>query len=362
MFQRFIILTTAMLFALGCSLTTEVARTATPLPTQTPMATPLPQPSATATSAPVVTPTTSAPATPIPVANRPCTTRTDWPIYTVLAGDTLSDIAARSGSTVNELSTGNCLTNANNIFTGQQIRVPRIPATATPKPTNTPTPVPTSMDNTPRILSFRVATETNPSHLEWYTWNAGWAELSVSGPRGAYIGYGNLPANSTFVLPDLGMEFAPDATFTLRLKDMAGQDVIGPNGQLVTAQLVVRIGDAPLGCPALNSSGTGEIQVSPVIGMEGRCSYVNMQQTIWVTWDGITGIDWAEFYFLPTAGSACGTPGNPNVIGTDQNPADGTMITWYVGSGPCAGVLYAFGYGGNTMIESRQHALVVYNK
>ncbi len=360
--QRFVILMAAAFMLLGCSLTSEVTRTATPAPTQIPLPTALPLPSVTPTSAPTLTPTTSAPATPIPVANRPCTTRTDWPVYVVVAGDTLADIARRSNSTVTELATANCLANANNIFAGQQLRVPRIPATATPKPTSTPQPVPTSMDNDPRILSFRLATEVNPRRLEWYTWNAGSAVLSVSGPRGAYIGYGTQPANGTFVLPDLGMDFAPYATFTLTIKDLAGRDVFGPNGLPIMARVDVEIGPAPLDCPTLTDTGSGEIQVSPVLGMVERCSYIRPNQTIWLTWQGAPGLTSAEYYFLPRAGSTCGTPGNPNVIGVDNNIADGNMITWYVGAGPCTGVLYAFGYTGDTMVESRQHALVIYNR
>lgn len=361
MFQRFVILIVAMFFLLGCSLTTQAARTpSTPLPTQTALPTQTPlataQLAATATPAPTATTMVNTVNTPIPVANRPCATRTDWPVYYVVSGDTLADIAQRSASTVNDLATANCLANANNIFVGQQLRVPRIPATATPYP------VPTSMDNTPRILSFIVASEIAPRHFEWTTWNAGWTELSVSGPRGAYIGYGKQPANGTFTMPDLGMDFAPYATFTLRIKDFAGRDVIGPDGLPVAAQINVEVGREPLGCPAVTDGGNGDILVSPVIGVVGRCTYVADQRTLWISWEGIGGIQSAEFYFLPTAGSACGTPGNPNVIGTDRDPSDGVSITWYIGDGPCAGLLYAFAYGDIGSFESRQQALVVYSK
>jgi hypothetical protein len=218
------------------------------------------------------------------------------------------------------------------------------------------------MDNTPRILSFELVSGSIPPRLEWYTSNVGWVTLSVSGPRGAYIGYGNMPAISSFILPDLGMDFAPYATFTLTIKDVWGQDVYGPNGLLVTARVDVEIGDAPLDCPTLTNTGTGDIWVSPVAGLIERCSMINPNQTIWVTWENVSGLTSAEYYFMPVEGSACGVPGNANVIGVDQNIADGNMITWYVGQGPCAGVLYAFGYTGETMVESRQHALVVYSQ
>ncbi len=70
-----------------------------------------------------------------------CSPRTDWPIYSVLSGDTLGSIAQRSNSTADALAAANCLSNANNIHTGQQLRVPQQPAPPTipnvPAPTTT---------------------------------------------------------------------------------------------------------------------------------------------------------------------------------------------------------------------------------
>lgn len=343
-----------MLALLGCSLTTEVTRPSLPTPTQSSILTATAQLTATPTQFSTATPTARPTNTPSSVAN--CTPRTDWAIYVVVSGDTLSTIAQRAGSSVANLTTANCLTNADSIYVGQQLRVPRLPAAPTP------TPAPTSMDTTPRILGFYLVTETTPRHLEWYTSNTGWVTLSVSGPRGAYIGYGRLPANGTFDALDLGMDFAPYATFTLTIKDRWGQDVYGPNGLPVTAQVDVEIGDAPLDCPTVTNAGAGDIWVSPVAGLQDRCSTITPNQTIWVTWENVSGLTSAEYYFLPTVQSNCGTPGQPNVIGTDRNMADGNMITWYIGPGPCAGILYAFGYTDSTMVESRQHALVVYSR
>ena len=66
-----------------------------------------------------------------------CFIRTDWPIYVVQAGDTLLRIAQRIGSTVTELAYANCIPNANIVYVGQQLRVPRLPV-ATPAPTQIP--------------------------------------------------------------------------------------------------------------------------------------------------------------------------------------------------------------------------------
>jgi hypothetical protein len=45
----------------------------------------------------------------------------------VVSGDTLGTLAQRTGSTIAQLSTANCLSNANQIAVGQQLRVPRQP-------------------------------------------------------------------------------------------------------------------------------------------------------------------------------------------------------------------------------------------
>ncbi len=64
-----------------------------------------------------------------------CYIRTDWPTYRVQPGDTLFKVAQRTSSSVTELATANCLVNANTIFVGQILYVPRLPA---PLPTAFP--------------------------------------------------------------------------------------------------------------------------------------------------------------------------------------------------------------------------------
>lgn len=78
------------------------------------------------------------PATVIPTA---CFPRTDWQYtYVVRSGDTLFSIATRFGLSLAQLQTGNCISNANQIFVGQVLRVPSPPPpTVPPPPTLTPT-------------------------------------------------------------------------------------------------------------------------------------------------------------------------------------------------------------------------------
>lgn len=87
----------------------------------------------------------TAAATPmLPTVPPTCTVRTDWPTYRVGAGETLSQIAARTGSSVQQLAQANCISDANLIRQGQLLRVPRLPAVAAP--TQTPPATFTSTD------------------------------------------------------------------------------------------------------------------------------------------------------------------------------------------------------------------------
>ena len=54
-----------------------------------------------------------------------CSPRSDWPVYVVIGGDTLSDIALRFNSTVVELTAANCLENPRLIIVQQRLFVPR---------------------------------------------------------------------------------------------------------------------------------------------------------------------------------------------------------------------------------------------
>lgn len=65
------------------------------------------------------------------VAGNTCTPPTGWVAYTVKAGDTLSTIAATYSIPVEQLTSSNCLTNADVISVGQVIYVP---AAANPTP------------------------------------------------------------------------------------------------------------------------------------------------------------------------------------------------------------------------------------
>ena len=67
-----------------------------------------------------------------PTPGQACVPRSDWPTTVVLPGDTLSGIAQRAGTTVDDLVAANCLASADAIVAGQSLRVPVAPSNPTP--------------------------------------------------------------------------------------------------------------------------------------------------------------------------------------------------------------------------------------
>jgi len=118
-------------WALGLALAGLMAATvACNLSREQPTLTPAP-PTATFTGAtqdpnfiPSVTPIGAATQTPLPGTPTVCAVPPDWFPYIVQAGDTLTDIAARTSSTVQELVVRNCLASPDAIFVGQTLFVP----------------------------------------------------------------------------------------------------------------------------------------------------------------------------------------------------------------------------------------------
>jgi LysM repeat protein len=120
----------------------EPAATPTPAPTQpgsesqmtsaaTPLTMPTREPTAPATT--TLTPLPSQTPTPTATVEPPTATPTPEPVveHTVVAGETLSIIAARYGVTIEDLVAANGLADPNQLEVGQVLRIPQ-PATPTP--------------------------------------------------------------------------------------------------------------------------------------------------------------------------------------------------------------------------------------
>ncbi|MEP6985020.1 MAG: LysM domain-containing protein [Chloroflexota bacterium] len=134
---KFVLLTLLMLASAGCNLAVNIVDN--PLPSASPTRSQpiLEVPTNRALTATPPPPTVTV-VQPTPLPN--CTPRADWLVYRVAVGDTLGQIAVRSGTSAASLIQANCLTNANLISVGQTLRVPRqpTPPTAIP-PTVEPT-------------------------------------------------------------------------------------------------------------------------------------------------------------------------------------------------------------------------------
>lgn len=133
-------LSVLLLASLACSLTGSDTASNPPVLVVTATSQIVAQPSATPTTQPSLSPTTTNTnnnGTGGNSAPPACVVRSDWGVYTVVAGDTLSSIAQRSNTTTAILLQANCLANANVIRVGQVIRVPSTPLPPTQEPANT---------------------------------------------------------------------------------------------------------------------------------------------------------------------------------------------------------------------------------
>jgi LysM repeat protein len=143
---KLLLLALLVILPTACSLTNDDDRDNRDVPTAVPTNFVVP----TQTTAPTPTPTTAPQATQAPqptaVSNLPCQIPSGWVPYRVVAGDTLNAIARRSGTTADQLTRGNCLTNPNDIKVGSIIYVPQVVIVPTW------TPVPSQCTLTPRLF------------------------------------------------------------------------------------------------------------------------------------------------------------------------------------------------------------------
>lgn len=279
-----------------------------------------------------------------------CNPRLDWFFYSVIAGDTLGNIANQVNSTITDLTIANCLANPNNLMVGQQIRVPRLPVTPV---------IPTPFDRTPRIIYF-VRTSSYPPMLEWRTENAGKVLIYVSDSTGENRLLGTYEPNSSIFAPVT----SGVATIRLTMRDVNGKDVIGPNGLPVYA-IAQTSGGNPQGdpeCPQSTTGGIGTIEIDPLDANWSSCYFIKGgNQVVTLSWANMpTNIFSIDYWFMPTSGGCDGAiHGNPNVVTSDSNAIDSVNATWTVGYSSCAGLLYAYGYGEGKSIESIQRPIII---
>lgn len=116
--------------------------------TPSPTASGTPEPTRQPTRAAAFTPEATAEARAVEATPAVCaaTLPDGWIAYTVQSGETLSDLAARTGSSTQALADANCLADSRRIIAGQMLYLPRQPAS---RPTLTATPQPARLAATP---------------------------------------------------------------------------------------------------------------------------------------------------------------------------------------------------------------------
>ncbi len=123
--RTLLLLLGGVFFALACNLSrTPATPTAGPIQ-PTPFATSI-SPTLFASITPLVPGGGNNPPPP-PNSGTPCAMPGNWVQYTVEDGDTLSALADATSVTVQDIVNGNCLSNADTLFSGQVIYLPRSP-------------------------------------------------------------------------------------------------------------------------------------------------------------------------------------------------------------------------------------------
>jgi LysM repeat protein len=293
-----------------------------------------------------------------------CTLRTDWQVvYSVVAGDTLGSIARRSASTVNALATGNCLSNPNQLEVGQTLRLPQVPTGVLPDV------APTVNDRDPRYDIYQCP-YSNLSNFD-----IGSNIVAITPVQGFNNGCYTLKAGQTVTLRwDSAPVGTTEVQFYTRIIDSMGRNVIGvdnnpADGFSVQVTVDPNWGSAAISAWGVNATlpggvvesdpigfwvnaGTGcdlegpgtisanAVTVSPNAGTDGGCYVVRANETVTVRWNNApAGLTRVEFYrrspFMTRS----------DVIGVDENPADGFSVEWVAYANMPASYLFAFGYG-----------------
>gem|GEM_PF-798225 len=337
MTRLLILLSVLMLAAMACSLTSgdaPAARPATrtpfasaPVITNPPVTTNTPAPQPTATTRPASS------GNPAPVAN--CTPRTDWPVYTVQAGDTVGTIAQRTGTTAAQLATANCLSNPNLIAVGQQMRVPRQPS---------PVVVPTTSTNPgPVVIGSQAGSGVQTDGYNY--WVPTGTTIVIAWPDAARLGATQVEflfkPDAATAPQSLGIDYdlAYDASVAWVVPSTArGQVYAVGRGSRTVESARVRLeavpGQTPAPGPVLVGSPAGS-----GVQTDGFNYWVPANTNVYLSWPDAARLNAGpvEFFYEPDGGS-------PQSLGTDYDIATDAGVYWTVTLN-IRGAVYAVGRG-----------------
>jgi len=367
--RRTLLLIIAALLVSACSLSSErptVPPTQPPVPPIVSTSISSSQPSAT--PAVIVVTATRSPTTASavqPVSNVvPCSLRSDWPIYTVVAGDTLGTIAQRTGSTVNALTQANCLTNANLISTGQWLRVPTLPR---PIPT-----VPPVMTMPPLgMVIGTIAVSPSVYNDAWYRLPSGqnvtiqWVDIQSFISQMTIVQFYLIPTGTgttvarQFLGTDSYMGDGASINWTVTPGGFSGYIVAegqSASGYFATSRTLQVY--APPSVTAVPVE-EGQIFITPATEADGWYA-LTPGQTVTILWQGATTLNQAvavEFYMAPTG---TGTYDARQLLGTDNIPSDGAGISWQVAPDGFSAHIWAEAVGGGNILVASSPAVGVF--
>ncbi len=383
-----VVLIILILAGLACSLSSdEEAATAVPIiRTSTPTLIVTRTLNVTPTAGITLQPTAEQFRTAVPPATvTNCTPRTDWVLYTVKAGDTLGVIAQNVGSTITDLTRANCLPNPDSIVVGQQLRVPKLPA-------STPSGSTTTGSTTTGSTTSGSTTSGTGSTTSGST-SSGTGSTTTGSTTGGDTSKApkltqNLAAAPVITLsasevvtlqPSISLNvgvvenadtvkyFASDSV-NLSGAVNVGTDVDPFDGTAITYTFNEFDSVLYFYAEAANEFGTTRgaalkitynpnydpnpnddndiVRAAPYIGFDGSLYTLQEGATVTLSWTSApTSATRVEFYLTPNGG------GTPSLLGTDTNPADGASISWAVPQN-VLGTLSATAIQGSGIIKS----------
>lgn len=297
-----------------------------------------------------------------------CIIPTGWQPYVVSTGDTLSGLAFNLSTTVDVIQQGNCITNADSIFVGQVIYLPRLPIGATAVLTIPPTFIvptqsimtgrtstPTATQNQGVLMGsppiFRQQLVASPTSLRSdgvsitlqaaVALDAGvvsdadrvryYAGTTAIDPAPVQVGIDNDPFDGTRVTYTFS-EFDDELFFTAVAENEFGT---------TTTNILHVIYDPTF------TTGTGSLQMQPFTGFDGRTYQLTANASVTITWNGApTDAQYIDFYFVPADGSPQYT------VGRDPLPSDGGRISWLVPTGANGQIFARAVYANSNTLDS----------
>lgn len=319
---------------------TQIAQERQPANTATPTVTPRPQ-SNTTTSGQNTSSSGTAAGSTQPIFRSNCTPQNTWPLYTVIAGDTLAGIARRTNSTVTQIADANCLANANLISTGQQLRVPQLPTSTSSGSITTVG----ELKIDPVIRFENNVALLNPGQTVTLSWSGAPVNELIQ------VEFTLISSNNSNNLISLGVD--SNLNDGVAIYWTVPQDV---NGRIIASgRLPGQTGAARSSKEVSVSTGqsrSGQVIINPYERVDPHGMVLIRAGTkATLTWPALptAGVQRVEFYyFRPSAA------GSPSILGTDNNLSDGVSFAWTVPDN-LSGELSAIAYLSNgTQIRTAQ--------